>query len=96
LILCCMCILATIYVACSPGSAFDVKSFFQDILTLPIIVFCYILWKLWKRPGIVKLSEADLISGRRELNLREEREEEALERQNWGNIKRYSLNSYRI
>ena len=49
------------------------------------------LWKVWKRPSIVKLSEADLISGRRELNLREEREKEELERQTWGPFKRYNF-----
>ncbi len=95
-ILCCMCILATIYVACSPGGKFDVKEFFQNILTLPIVIFCYVLWKVWKRPSIVKPSDADLISGRRELDLREERKKEELERQTWGPIKRYIRQSYHI
>ena len=94
--LCCMCILATIYVACNPGGAFDVKEFFQNILTLPIVIFCYVLWKVWKRPDIVKLSEADLISGRRELDLREERKKDELERRTWGPIKRYIRQCYHI
>lgn len=88
-VLCCLCIIATIYTACNPGNQFDAAAFFQETLALPIVVFCYALWKIWKRPSIVKASEADLVSGRRELDLRGEKERERLERQTWGPIKRY-------
>ena len=88
LILCCLCIIATIYTACNPGGNFDIAGFFQEILALPIVVFCYAFWKIWKRPSIIKVSEADLVSGRREMDLRQEKEREVLERQTWGPLKR--------
>src|ERR1700737_5552052 len=59
-ILCVLCILAQIYTSCSPGGKFGVAGFFQGILALPIVVFCYVVWKVWKRPSIVKVVEADL------------------------------------
>lgn len=87
-ILASLCILATIYIACNPGGPFDIVGFFQEVLALPIVIFCYVLWKLWKRSSIIKVSKADLVSGRRELDLRGEREKEALEKATWGPIKR--------
>lgn len=93
-ILCVLCIIATLYTACSPGSDFNVVSFFQDTLALPIVIFCYVLWKIWKRPSIVKAVDADLISGRRELDLKAEREKEEIERATWGPIKRYFYTLY--
>src|SRR5271156_2462438 len=91
-ILCCLCIIATIYTASNPGGAFDVVGFFQETLALPLVIVCYIVWKVIKRPGIVKVAEADLISGRRELDLHEEKRKEKQERQSWGAIKRYIRN----
>jgi yeast amino acid transporter len=88
-ILCCLCILATIYTACNPGGEFNVVVFFQETLALPIVIACYVGWKLGKRPSIIKASEADLVSGRREMDLKEERQKEELERQSWGRFKRY-------
>lgn len=88
-ILCLLCIIATVYTACSPGEGFDVTSFFQQTLAIPIVIFCYVLWKIWKRPAFVKVGEADLISGRRELDLKAEKAREEIERASWGPIKRY-------
>jgi amino acid transporter len=88
-ILCCLCIVATIYKATSPGGTFTVVGFFQEILALPIVVFCYVLWKLWKRDAIVKVGEADLVSGRREMDLHHEKQRDLNERATWGPIKRY-------
>jgi yeast amino acid transporter len=85
-ILCVLCIAATIY--CAVGSPFSFVGFMQEILALPIVIFCYVVWKVWKRPEYIRLSEADLISGRRELDLVAEKKKEELERQNWGTIKR--------
>ena len=92
-ILCCLCIIATIYTASNPGGAFDVVGFFQETLALPLVIVCYIVWKVIKRPGIVKVADADLISGRRELDLHEEKRKEQQERQSWGPIKRYVRNT---
>lgn len=89
-ILCCLCIIATIYTASNPGGAFDVVGFFQETLALPLVIICYIVWKVIKRPGIVKVAEADIISGRRELDLHAEKRKEQEERQSWGPVKRYT------
>jgi len=83
-----LCIIATIYTACSPGDEFSIESFFQETLALPLVLLLYVVWKVWKKTSIVKASEADLISGRRELDLHEEKEKEALERQTWSPFKR--------
>jgi amino acid permease len=88
--MCCICIIATIYTACNPGGEFDVIGFFQEVLALPICIACYILWKIWKKPSIIKVSEADLVSGRRELDLKEVNEKERLERATWGRAKQYT------
>jgi len=86
-IMCCICILATIYTACNPGGDFDVIGFFQEILALPICLTCYIFWKVWKKPSIIKAAEADLVSGRKELDLKEAKEIERRERATWGRAK---------
>jgi len=84
-----ICIAATIYTAIGVGGEFHPVDFFQEILALPIVIFFYVLWKIWKRTAIVKASEADLVSGRREVNLQEEKAKEQAEMQNWSTIKRY-------
>lgn len=86
-----LCIIATIYTACSPGEEFSITGFFQEILALPLVIICYIVWKVWKRPSVIKVSEADLISGRRELDLKHEKDLEETRRATWGPIKRYIL-----
>jgi yeast amino acid transporter len=89
LILCCLCIIATLYTASNPGGPFSVIGFFQETLALPIVIFFYALWKIWKRPRYIRVGEADLVSGRRELDLHAEQTKEQLERQSWGPIKRH-------
>jgi len=84
-----LCIVATIYTASNPGGAFDVVGFFQETLALPLVIICYIVWKVIKRPSIVKVSDADIISGRRETDLQAEKLAEQEERRSWGPIKRY-------
>lgn len=88
----CICIIATIYTACNPGGDFDVVGFFQEVLALPICIACYIFWKLWKKPSIIKAAQADLVSGRREMDLKEEKEKDLLERATWGPAKRFVPN----
>jgi yeast amino acid transporter len=90
-ILCILCIAATIYTACGPP--FEFLGFLEATLALPCVVVCYVGWKLWKRPAYIRLSEADLISGRREMDLTAEKEKELAERQTWGPIKRFGSTS---
>jgi len=87
-ILACLCIVATIYVACAD---FTVVGFFQETLALPLVALCFIGWKIWKKTKIVSTAEADLVSGRRETDLHAEKEKERAERQNWGMFKRYLI-----
>jgi amino acid transporter len=87
--MCCLCILATIYTACNPGGEFEIVGFFQEVLALPICIACYVFWKIWKKPSIIKASQADLVSGRREMDLKEEKEKELLEKASWGRAKRF-------
>lgn len=84
-----LCIISTIYTASGSGGEFSAIGFFQEILALPIVISFYLFWKILKRPGFIKASEADLVSGRREVNLREEKAKEQAEMQNWGTFKRY-------
>ena len=91
LILCVLCIMATIYTACGPPFSF--LGFLQNVLALPCVIVCYVGWKLWKKPPYIRLLQADLISGRREMDLKAEKEKEAADRATWGPIKRFVSNS---
>lgn len=61
------------------GESPDPSTFFQSYLGFPVIVVCYVIFKVWKRPSFVKASEMDLITGRRPLMTPEDWEEERLE-----------------
>jgi len=89
LILACCCIAASIYVAFPADMKdFSMVEFFQELLTIVIVTLCYVGWKFWKKTSVVKLAEADLVSGRRELDLHEEKLKEIEERKEWGPLKR--------
>ena len=50
------------------GKGADAESFFQAYLAAPIVIVCYLFYKIWKRPSIVSLSAMDLDTGRREVD----------------------------
>jgi hypothetical protein len=77
---------ATIYVACSD---FTVVDFFQQTLAIPLVLLCFLGWKIYKKTTFVSTTEADLVSGRREMDLHAEKVKEQEERQSWGVLKRY-------
>lgn len=85
-----LCILAQFYIAVSPidGSA-TAYDFFVDMLALPIIIVCFIGWKLWHKTRWVRAGEADLLSGRREMDLAGAKQAELEERANWSPWKKY-------
>jgi yeast amino acid transporter len=89
LILNILCIIAQFYIAVSPidGSptAYD---FFVQMLALPIILACFLGWKIWHKTRWVRASEADLLTGRRELDLAAAKAAEREERANWGPVKK--------
>jgi len=86
-----LCLIAQFYIAVWPiGSEPSGKAFFEAYLAAPIILVLFLGWKIWWRTSWVKTMEIDLQSGRRDLNLRELREQEAIERATWGPMKRYA------
>jgi amino acid transporter len=51
-------------------SARDVaKNFFLEYLCAPIVLACYVGYKLWYRTAVVKVEEMDVDTGRRDFNL---------------------------
>ena len=82
-------IIAQFYVALFPiGSGPNATDFFQTVLAAPIMFVFYFVWKFWKRTRIVDAVHADLLTGRREMDLAAMKEEERLEREQWGIVKR--------
>jgi len=53
------------------------------------VIAFYIFWKIYKKTSWVRTMEMDLVSGRREMNLHELRQQEIEERRTWGPFKRY-------
>jgi len=85
-----LCLIAQFYVALFPiGGEPNASAFFQSYLAFPIIIAFYIFWKFYKRTRIVRARDVDLVSGRRELNLKELKAQEREEQKNWGFFKRY-------
>lgn len=64
-----------------PTSSERVVNFFQSYLAFPIVIVCYIAHKLWAKTKVIKVSEIDITTGRRDIIpldvLRREREEAA-------------------
>jgi yeast amino acid transporter len=66
------------YIALFPiGKTPNAKSFMEAYLTVPIVAFFFIVWKVLKRTRFVKASETDIITGRREMNVAQLKAEEA-------------------
>ncbi|CAG8958838.1 hypothetical protein HYFRA_00011789 [Hymenoscyphus fraxineus] len=72
LILCCLCMIATFYVALFPiGGSPDAEAFFTSYLAAPIIIVLYFGWKIYARDWRFWISahEMDITSGRRSIDL---------------------------
>lgn len=65
-----------------------ITNFFQAYLAAPMVVICYIVFKIVKRTSIVKIKDIDLQTGMRELNVQQLIEEEKVERMSWSWYKR--------
>lgn len=82
-------IVAQFYIAVVPINRNpNVYNFFMYMWGLPIILFLYIGWKIWKKPCFVRASDADLVNGRRDLDPTELDNQRA-ERVEWGRARRY-------
>jgi amino acid transporter len=79
-----MCLIAQFYVALFPiGGTPNAEGFFEAYLAAPIVLAFFIFWKILKRTKYVRLHEIDLVSGRRELDLKSILEEEREQRTHW-------------
>ncbi|KAF3934929.1 hypothetical protein ABW19_dt0207226 [Dactylella cylindrospora] len=70
------------------GEGPSVLGFFSTFLCVPVILLCYLGYKIWFRTKWVKLEEMDLVSGRRELDLSALLADERDERASWPAWKR--------
>jgi amino acid transporter len=86
-----LCVIAQFYIAVFPiGASPNANDFFINMLALPIILVLFIGWKLWKKTEFVRLSEIDLLTGRREMDLAAAKAEERAEKAAWPMWKKYS------
>ena len=84
LIMCVLCVLAQLYVAIAPvGKSPNAYDFFVNMLALPLILAFFLYWKIAHKTELVRVTEMDLLTGRRELDLTAAKEEERLERATW-------------
>jgi yeast amino acid transporter len=84
-----LCLVTQFYVALFPiGGSPNVSDFFMAYLAAPMVLTFFVFWKIYKRTQFVRSHEVDLVSGRRELNLKELLEEERDERASWGRARK--------
>lgn len=65
------------------GAAARTKSFFEAFLCAPIVILFYLGYKSVRKTKVMRARDMDLVTGRRELNLKELIAEEELERSTW-------------
>jgi len=71
------------------GAAALTKKFFEGYLCAPVILLCWAGYKWRKGTRVMRCSDMDLRTGRRDLNLRELMAEEEIERRGWPKWKRW-------
>ena len=67
----------------------NVISWFQSFLAAPIVLVCYICYKVYFRTPFMRVEDMDLSTGMRELNLLELLQEERKEQAEWPRWKRW-------
>ena len=79
-----LCIVAQFYIAVSPiRRSASAKSFFQAFLAAPIVLICYIVWKVWKKTPFMRPSTIDLETGRYSPGGQQMIDDERAERRSW-------------
>lgn len=66
-----------------------VQNWFEAYLAFPIVLLCFIIWKVVKKTKFVGIHEMDVTSGRRDLDLASILAEERAEQAAWPRWKRY-------
>lgn len=61
-------VLALIFVGYASFVPFDVRSFITSYFGFAFGIFMYVFWKLFKRTSLVRPDEADLVSGKKEVD----------------------------
>ena len=69
-------------------TAENTSNFFQQFLTVPVILLFYVTYKIYYRTPFMKVADMDLSTGMRELNLKELLAEERREQAEWPRWKR--------
>ena len=91
LILNVLCLIAQIYLACSPvGGGRTFTSWLMDVIAVPVIFGFFIVWKVCKckrEAGWIRLAEMDLITGRKD-NWVQAHAEDVKEREGWSSWQR--------
>ncbi|UJR13085.1 hypothetical protein I4U23_000109 [Adineta vaga] len=79
-----LCLIAQFYVAVFPiiGPS-SIEAFFQAYLAAPILILCYVVWKVWKRTPFMWPKTIDLVTGRRLLDTQQVIDKERAERMTW-------------
>jgi len=67
----------------------NASSFFQAFLCVPVVLFCYLYYKIRYRTSIVPVAQMDICTGMRDPDLRELLEEERIEQRSWPRWKRW-------
>jgi len=67
----------------------NIINFFQVYLALPFVLCCYIPYKIWYRTPFMRVSDMDLHTGMRELNVMSLLAEERKEKREWPTWKRW-------
>ena len=65
------------------GASAKTKTFFEAYLCVPIVIVFYLSYKFVRKTKIMRCKDMDLVTGRRELNLKELIAEEEVEMSNW-------------
>jgi yeast amino acid transporter len=85
-----LCLIAQFYIALFPiGSMPNASTFFRGYLAAPVVLLLFCSWKVLKKTRYVRAKEADLLSGRRLMNLHKLRAEDLEKQSNWGPMKKY-------
>jgi len=73
----------------SMSASARIENFFQGYLAAPIVFVFYVVYKVVRRTSYRRISDIDLNSGVRELNVQQLIAEERAERATWSKPKRY-------
>lgn len=86
----CLVLIAQFWIAMWPiGADPDAEAFFSAYLAVPVVLICYIVYKVMYRTPFMRAKDMDLVTGRRELDISQLLAEERAERATWPAWKRW-------